>query len=150
MNKNGIVLMEVMLSIVLFAILGLVCLDNYISNIALLSKIKQEMNCFVLAQQEIFLYQTDPQNFTAEGSFDDTYSNYSYQTSTEDITMSDSPLSNMSESTLSDTTLSDTTISDTSMIENLHIVLLNISGENSSLTVPIGVKKLKVSPKTNE
>lgn len=141
--KKGQVLMEVMLSISLFAILGLVCLDNYIMNINLLSKMKQEINCFVLAQKEIFLYQKDNKDFTNKGYFDYPYDNFYYQTYIEGVTISDSPLSNTSDNILSDTTLSDTTISDTELIKNLRMVLVNISGNNASLTVPVGVKKLK-------
>lgn len=135
--------MEVMLSIVLFAILGLVCLDNYIMNISLLSKIKQEMSCFVLAQKEIFLYQKDPQDFTRKGSFDEPYNDFYYKTETESLTISDSSLSGTSDNTFSDTAISDTAINEKGLLKNFRIVLVNVSGENSSLTVPIGVKKLK-------
>ncbi len=145
MNKKGIVMMEVMISIVLFAILGLVCLDNYIGNISLLSKIKQEMNCFILAQQEVFVYQKDHSNFTNEGYFNPPYDNFYYQTRTEDVTLSESSLANTSDNTVSDTTLVDTQAQtqEINKIKNLKIVLMTISGNNSSLTVPIGIKKQK-------
>lgn len=128
--KRGFTLVEVMVSIALFAVLGLVCLGNYMVNIKVLGKMKEDMNCFILAQRENVLYKSAPDDFDKEGNFDSPYSDYSYQTKTEDITLSDS-------------TISDSDIVDSQITKNLNLVSITISGKNSSITVPIGIEKPK-------
>ncbi|MCM8759545.1 MAG: prepilin-type N-terminal cleavage/methylation domain-containing protein [Candidatus Omnitrophica bacterium] len=88
MNR-GFTLLEAMVAVGIFAILGIVCLENYLMNASIAQKIIDQQTCFILAGQKEFEYFRDPQNITESGDFGQTDPQARYTIETSEIALSE-------------------------------------------------------------
>ena len=88
--KSGFTLVEVMAAVALFAVVGLVCLESYLTNLTILQKIRAEQTCGMLARQKEAEYLLSPDDFPESGNFDQPYTGYRYNLEISDITLVDS------------------------------------------------------------
>lgn len=87
--KKGFTLLEAMVAVGIFAILGIVCLENYLLNSSIAQKIIDDQNCVILARQKEFEYLQNPENVTESGDFGDIDSLARYKIETSEITLSE-------------------------------------------------------------
>ncbi len=87
--KKGFTLLEAMVAVGIFAILGIVCLENYLINTSIAQKIIDEQRCMILAGQKEFEYLKDPENMPESGDFGQTDPQARYTLETGEITLSE-------------------------------------------------------------
>ena len=121
-SGKGFTLIEVMAAVALFAVLGIVCLENYLVNMTEARRIRAEETCFYLAREKETQYLLNKDESDISGFFDPPYEDYSYSISTDDFTYTE------------------TTTSDSGVSYKFGVVRLTISGKDASLNIPIDVK----------
>ncbi|MCM8815488.1 MAG: prepilin-type N-terminal cleavage/methylation domain-containing protein [Candidatus Omnitrophica bacterium] len=88
-RSGGFTLIEVMLAVAMFAVLGLVCLENYLINITIAQKIIDDQTCTMLARQKEFEYLQNPDAVAESGDFAPLDSSARYRIEKDDITLSE-------------------------------------------------------------
>jgi len=88
-RKIGFTLLEAMVAVGIFAILGIVCLENYLLNAGIAQKIIDDQTCLILARQKEFEYLQNPENISETGDFGDIDPEAKYQIETSDISVSE-------------------------------------------------------------
>ncbi|MCM8822807.1 MAG: prepilin-type N-terminal cleavage/methylation domain-containing protein [Candidatus Omnitrophica bacterium] len=89
MKRKGFTLLEVMLAVGMFAVLGLVCLENYLLNASIAQKIIDDQTCAILAKQKEFEYLQNPDAMAESGDFGAADPDARYQIESTDITLSE-------------------------------------------------------------
>ncbi|MCX7705931.1 MAG: type II secretion system GspH family protein [bacterium] len=91
MNQTGkgFTLLEAMVAVGIFAILGIVCLENYLINTSIAQRLIDEQTCLILAGKKEFEYLQNPENVPETGDFGETDPQAKYAIETDDITLSE-------------------------------------------------------------
>jgi type II secretory pathway pseudopilin PulG len=88
-KTKGFTILETMIAVGMFAVLGIVCLENYLLNISISQKIIDQQSCMTLARQKEFEYLQDPDNIPESGDFGNVDPDAHYKIETSDITLSE-------------------------------------------------------------
>lgn len=126
-NRKGFTLLEAMVAVGIFAILGVVCLENYLVNTSIAQKIIDEQTCILLAKQKEFEYLKDPQNIVESGNFDfDPQAKYKFETS--------------------DITISETVTIDSEITLSFAVTRIIVEKRGSKISYPVMITKSEQSP----
>lgn len=122
-NKTkGFTLLEMMVAVAIFAVLGLVCLENYLLNASISQKIIDQQTCMFLARQKEFEYLQNPEGISESGDFGRMEPDARYKIETSDIT------------------LTETTTSDSEIIFNFTVVRIVVEKHDSYVSYPFLIK----------
>lgn len=89
-NSKGLTLLEVMVSLGLFAIGALVCLENYLLNIRNARVVNERQTAVLLAERQVEELSLKPEEKQAgSGSFPEPYGSYTWQLSFSDAYVSE-------------------------------------------------------------
>ncbi len=89
MKNKGFTLLEAMVAVGIFAVLGIVCLENYLLNTSIAQKIIDDQTCIILARQKEFEYLKDSENVAESGDFTPADHEAKYKIETDDVTLSE-------------------------------------------------------------
>lgn len=91
MNKKGFTLLEAMISVGIFAIAGLICLQNFLLNLRNLKVVQETQTAVLLSQKKLAEMSLEPESVEAgEGSFAEPYETFRWQISFVEATEVDS------------------------------------------------------------
>ncbi|HOK80257.1 MAG TPA: type II secretion system protein [bacterium] len=121
-KKKGFTLLESMLAVAIFAVVGIVCLENYLLNISIAQKIIDQQTCVILARQKEFEYLKNPDNVPESGDFGSIDPEARYKIETSDIT------------------LSETVTVDSEVVFNFTVVRLIVEKHSSRISYPVLIK----------
>ncbi|HXK45115.1 MAG TPA: type II secretion system protein [bacterium] len=126
-KKKGFTLLESMLAVAIFAVVGIVCLENYLLNISIAQKIIDQQTCVILARQKEFEYLKNPDNVPESGDFGSIDPEARYKIETSDIT------------------LSETVTVDSEVVFNFTVVRLIVEKHSSRISYPVLIKSAEGS-----
>jgi len=121
-TKRGFTLFEVMLAVALFAVLGIVCLENHLLNMTMIKRMKEEERCLLAARSQAVLFSLEndiPKSGTCLLPYDDC----------------------RYELSLSDLTLPETVRGESSLSYQFSLTEMTVFFGKASLTVPITLTK---------
>jgi len=121
-KKTGFTLLEAMVAVGIFAILGIVCLENYLLNTSIAQKLIDDQTCLVLARQKEFEYLQNPDNISETGDFGDIDPEAKYQIETSDVS------------------ISETVTVDSEIVFNFTVVRMIVKKRGSMISYPFLVK----------
>jgi len=121
--RKGFTLFEVMVSVALFAVLGTVCLENHLLNLAAIRAVKEEERCLLAAQSQSAAFELAEGDIPSSGFCAAPYEDCEYELS------------------LSDLTLSETAGGESAIELDLEVTQMKVTFGRSSLTIPVGMKK---------
>ena len=121
-KAKGFTLIETMIAVAMFAVLGIVCIENHLLNTSISQKIIDQQQCMILARQKEFEYLQNPENVSESGDFGDADSDARYKIETSDIT------------------LVETTTFDSEISFNFTIVRIVIEKHTSQISYPFVIK----------
>ncbi len=130
MKKAGFTLLETMLAIAIFAVLGIGCLENYLLNISISQKLADDQTCLILARQKEFEYLKKPEEVPESGDFAPIDSEARYRIERSEIT-------------ITETTTSETMATVSERTFNFIVVRLNVEKRSSKVSYPLLIEKVQ-------
>ncbi|MGB9642856.1 MAG: PulJ/GspJ family protein [Candidatus Ratteibacteria bacterium] len=121
-GNKGFTLLESMLAVAIFAVIGIVCLENYLLNISIAQKIIDDQTCVILARQKEFEYLNNPDSIPETGDFGNIDPEARYKIETSDIT------------------ISETVTADSEIVFNFTVVRLIVEKRSSRISYPLLIK----------
>ena len=91
LKKGGFTLLEVLISIGIFGIAGLICLENYLINMKNAGILQETQTAVLLAENKVEEFKLKPEENISEenGVFSAPYENYKWEISFTDLVISE-------------------------------------------------------------